>query len=466
MSSALDSRPLDGYPRSGDGRVLVGPAIFKIVGGPLVRATVGSTPIHPRQRHHPSPHYIFAAQLVITGKQQMLELPPKYHAIDVVPDLRAVVSNVMEIADVTAGLQDGNTARFRGQLKIDSADAYKQLSDGFQPLEHTPLLREEDGMHVILAMPSLADRLPPRVWINAVLFGLTVITVLYAGAGMEPDFARSMDPWFIVTHLYAGWPFAVSLLGILLAHELGHYFVARWHGAPVTLPYFIPMPFGFLGTMGAVIRMQAPTRDRRVLMDIGVAGPLAGMAVAVPVLLVGLALSKTNVLPATGFAMEGNSILYLLAKFMMFGRWLPAPDSYGNMPALLHWVIYFFTGQPSPAGATDVLVHPVALAGWAGLLVTGLNLIPAGQLDGGHALFTLVGERAKSVLPYVLVVLALMGVVWEGWWLWAAMIFFLGRQRAPLLDEVTQLDPARRLLATFTLALFFLVITPIPMLIY
>ncbi len=108
----------------------------------------------------------------------------------------------------------------------------------------------------------------------------------------------------------------------------------------------------------------------------------------------------------------------------------------------------------------------MALAGWAGLLVTGLNLIPAGQLDGGHALFTLVGERAKSVLPYVLVALALMGVVWEGWWIWAAMIFFLGRQRAPLLDEVTQLDPARRMLATFTLALFFLVITPIPMMIY
>ena len=396
----------------------------------------------------------------------MIELPPKYHAIDVVPDLRAIVANVMDIADVTAGLQDGNTARFRGQLKIDSADAYKQLTDGFQPLEHTPLLREEDGVHVILAMPSLADRQPPRLWINAVLFGLTIITTLYVGAGNQPEMARAVDPWSVLTLLYTGWPFAVSFMGILLAHELGHYFAARWHGVPVTLPYFIPLPLPPLGTLGAVIRMRAPARDRRVLMDIGIAGPLAGMAVALPVLILGLALSKTNVLPATGFAMEGNSILYLLAKFMMFGRLLPEPASYGNMPAMLHWVVYFFTGQPSPAGGLDVLVHPVALAGWAGLLVTGLNLIPAGQLDGGHALFSLVGERAKGVLPYVLVVLALMGLVWEGWWVWAAMIFFLGRQRSPLLDEVTQLDPARRMLATFTLGLFFLVITPIPLLAY
>ena len=396
----------------------------------------------------------------------MIELPPKYHAIDVVPDLRAIVANVMDIADVTAGLQDGNTARFRGQLKIDSADAYKQLTDGFQPLEHTPLLREEDGVHVILAMPSLADRQPPRLWINAVLFGLTIITTLYVGAGMQPEMARAVDPWSVLTLLYTGWPFAVSFMGILLAHELGHYFAARWHGVPVTLPYFIPLPLPPLGTLGAVIRMRAPARDRRVLMDIGIAGPLAGMAVALPVLILGLGLSKTNVLPATGFAMEGNSILYLLAKFMMFGRLLPEPASYGNMPAMLHWVIYFFTGQPSPAGGLDVLVHPVALAGWGGLFVTGLNLIPAGQLDGGHTLFSLVGVRAKGVLPYVLVVLALMGLVYAGWWVWVAMIFFLGRHQSPLLDEVTQLDPARRMLATFTLGLFFLVITPIPLLAY
>ncbi len=132
--------------------------------------------------------------------------------------------------------------------------------------------------------------------------------------------------------------------------------------------------------------------------------------------------------------------MYLFAKYVVFGEWLPHPISYGGLHPLLYWARYVFTGQPVPFGGTDVVLHPVAWAGWAGLLVTALNLIPAGQLDGGHVLYVLLGKRARAVLPFVLVALVVLGTVWTGWWLWAFLIFLLGRVYAEPLDQITPLD--------------------------
>ncbi len=221
---------------------------------------------------------------------------------------------------------------------------------------------------------------------------------------------------------------------------------------------------GSFGTLGAFIRLNEPPKNKRVLLDIGIAGPLAGLVVAIPVLLIGLSLSQVEPIPSgQGLLLEGNSVLYLLAKYAVFGQWLPAPASYGGTPELLYWIRYYFTGLPAPVGGTDVFIHSVAWAGWAGLLVTALNLIPAGQLDGGHLIFTLWGRRSRALLPFILGALAILGVVWSGWWLWAFLIFSLGRTYAEPLDQITALDPRRKAIAIFGLIVFFLVFTPVPL---
>lgn len=164
------------------------------------------------------------------------------------------------------------------------------------------------------------------------------------------------------------------------------------------------------------------------------------------------------------YQIEGNSILYLLLKFITKGQLLPAPASFDGLNPLLYWVRYFFTGNPIPLGGMDVMLHPMAWAGWAGLLVTALNLIPAGQLDGGHIFYVLFGSKGiKRLLPLILLALIVFGFIWNGWWLWAALLFFIGRVHAEPMDQITPLDKSRKLLGILTIIIFFLVFTPVPL---
>jgi membrane-associated protease RseP (regulator of RpoE activity) len=267
----------------------------------------------------------------------------------------------------------------------------------------------------------------------------------------------------LLKSIFTGWPFALAMLGILLAHEFGHYLVSRYHKTPATLPYFIPFPFSPLGTMGAAILMKGVPKNKRILFDIGVAGPLAGMLIAIPVLFLGLSMSSLiSVDPSPNSFMEGNSLIYLFAKYVVFGKFLPEPASFGGLPPFLYWLRYFFTGQPSPIGGTDVFIHPVAFAGWAGLLVTALNLVPAGTLDGGHVVYSLFGEKARKAFPYLIAIMAVLGIFWSGWWLWAFLLLWLGRVNAETLDQITPLDSKRRLVAVLVIMLFLLVFTPVP----
>jgi membrane-associated protease RseP (regulator of RpoE activity) len=260
--------------------------------------------------------------------------------------------------------------------------------------------------------------------------------------------------------IFTGWPFALSLMGILVTHELGHYFMSRHHKTRATLPYFIPLPFSLLGTMGAAIIMRGTPKNKRVLFDIGVAGPIAGLVVAIPVLLYGLSLSTLGTItPDPNGFLEGNSLIYLFAKYVTFGQLLPSP----LMPqGILYWLQYFFTGHPVPFGGTDVFISPVAFAGWAGLLVTALNLIPAGTLDGGHVVYALFGSKAKKAFPFIIAILVVLGFSWNGWWLWAVILFWLGRVHAEPLDQITTLDPTRRLIAFAMIIVFVLVFMPVP----
>jgi membrane-associated protease RseP (regulator of RpoE activity) len=386
-----------------------------------------------------------------------------YHLLD------AVINRVFVIEDITLGTDAAHyLVRYRGQLRGDSETAYDQLTDWLKPYHLTPLFRWEADQHVILLLPDLPQPNPSNPNINLILGILTVISVLYTGAvynlqGQElpPDWGQA-----IMVIISNGWPFAVSIMAILGAHEFGHYLVGRYHGAQVTLPYFIPFP-SLLGTMGAFINMKAPPKNRKVLLDIGVAGPLAGLIVAIPILLIGLSLSKLSpiqVAPGQAVQLEGNSVLYLLSKFIVFGQLLPAPISYDGVEPILYWLRYFFTSTPLPRGGLDVSINSVAWAGWAGLLVTAMNLIPAGQLDGGHMLYVLFGrKRAQRVFPFILGALLLLGIFWTGWWLWAGIIFFLGRSYAEPLDEITPLDNRRKALAVLALIVFLLTFSPVPL---
>ncbi len=392
-----------------------------------------------------------------------------------------LVARVLHIEAVTWGGNNPRTkqtqnyiARFQGRLiSEDTSALYDQLAEVLRPRDITPLFRNEAGAQVVYLVQGVIRPRPSNPWINVIFFVATVFTVLLAGTiysynGPQPGTLTGLIGTLLL-HLGDGLPFAVALLSILLAHEFGHYFMSRYHKTAASLPYFIPLPPPFpLGTMGAVIIQKESHKNKRILLDIGMAGPLAGFIVAIPVLLLGLALSKVEQLPTvvpagTYFQMEGNSLLYLFMKFIVFHQLLPAPASYQGLSPVLYWLRYFFTSQPVPLGGFDVMIHPIAFAGWAGLLVTAVNLIPAGQLDGGHIIHSLFGKRAPALLPFILIALVLLGLVWSGWWLWALLIFFLGRTYAEPLDQITPLDTRRKILAVICLIIFILVFSPVPL---
>lgn len=391
-------------------------------------------------------------------------------------NLTNFVNEHFVIDEITYGSkQQGFVARYRGMLRENNSEhAFNLIKDHLDPMFLLPILRWEGERHelTLISVPKHTSR--GKSWINLLLFILTSISVLFAGAlfNMDADpFAGPISFMVIFKFLLQGWPFAVSFLAILAAHEFGHYFMGRFHKVKVSLPYFIPFPFSQIGTMGAFINMKEPPRNKKHMLDIAMAGPLAGLVIAIPVLIIGLSLSKIESIPSVipegyGFQIEGNSILYLLTKYLMFGKLLPQPIDYGATTPFIYWVKYFFTGMPLPLGGLDVMIHPVAWAAWAGLLVTSLNLIPAGQLDGGHIFHVLFGPKGSRIaLPVIIIFLAALGFVWNGWWLWVILILFFGRRSAEPLDQITPIDAKRKWLAGFTLLIFILTFMPVPLLI-
>ena len=384
------------------------------------------------------------------------------------------VQKIFEIQGVTSGgSQQGYHTKYTGHLTMaDSEAAYDQLAAAVKPMGLLPLFREVEGVQVILIVNQLPEQKIGPVWVNILLFILTILSVMFTGAQFaETEVANpfQLSIMGFIQYLFKGWPFAVSLLGILLTHEMGHYLVGRARGEKVTLPYFIPFPFSVFGTMGAFINMKAIPKNKKHLLDVGIAGPLAGLLVAVVVLFIGLGLSnlgpiETDLPEGYVHFLEGNSLFYLGAKYLTFGQLLPQPASYGELSPVVYWLQYFFTGTPVPFGGLDVQIHPVAWAGWAGLFVTAINLIPAGQLDGGHVLTVVLGKKnARRLFPVILILLGVMGFFWSGWWMWAGLIFLFGRRFAEPLDQITPVDRKRKILGIIALIVFILIFTPVPL---
>ncbi|MEO8906277.1 MAG: site-2 protease family protein [Polyangiaceae bacterium] len=302
---------------------------------------------------------------------------------------------------------------------------------------------------------------PPKYWLNLLLFVLTVLSVFWTGASLQDgSLASPLQIW-------TGWPFAVPLMSILIAHESGHYIAARLHRVPASLPFFIPLPkLSPFGTMGAVIGMSGRIRSRVALLDIGAAGPLAGMVVALPVLAFGLSWSQVGANPAHDYFEEGQSLLYLLMKRVFVGH---IPDG------------------------LDVQLHPTAYAGWVGLLVTMINMLPWGQLDGGHIAYALFGVRqnqfarwirfsllglfAYNVLKFVLPAVLHRGTQSVGfaistalfWLVWFAVTGIIGRlsggsDHPPF--EPGELGRGRRAVAWLCLIMFVVLFMPTPQAVY
>jgi membrane-associated protease RseP (regulator of RpoE activity) len=403
--------------------------------------------------------------------------------------LTSQVSRIFRVEDVTAGEPKEWIARYRGHLlnEEDSAAAYDRLADAMRPYNITPLFRKEAGgkqLIYLVQSPSI-PRLSSNLRMSVVLFLLTVLSMMLTRAEAPPGTAPGTDSSVLVLlfqNILSGWPFALSMMGILLAHEMGHYIMCRYYKVPATLPYFIPAPFlSPLGTLGAFIAMRGIPKNKRVLFDVGVAGPLAGLVIAIPVLFIGLSISHLDTIepppPGMMSMLEGNSLFYLFSKYVMFGRLLPEPVSMNGLPPVLYWLRYFFTAQPIPFNGLDVQIHNVALAGWAGLLVTALNLVPVGTLDGGHVAYGLFGEKARRIFPIAIVALLALsvlpslltlslGAVNLSWLLWVFILFWLGNVRVQPLDDITPLDGKRRALGFVMLVIFVLLFTPIPMVTY
>jgi membrane-associated protease RseP (regulator of RpoE activity) len=404
--------------------------------------------------------------------------------------LTTQVARIFRVEDVTAGNPKEWIARYRGYFLVeDTAAAYDQLAEALRPHNITPLFRKEKGDKQLIFLVPSPPAPPPssKLYINIILFILTVFSMLLTGLDIPPELipADGTFPWgWVLRNFWMGWPFALSMMGILFFHEMGHYLMCRYYKVPATLPYFIPAPLiSPLGTLGAFIAMRGVPKNKRVLFDVGVAGPLAGLIIAVPVLFIGLSLSQVGrvepaaAVPGMMHLMEGNSLFYLFSKYLVFGRLLPEPVSMNGLSPAVYWLLYFFTGQPIPFNGLDVQLHNVALAGWAGLLVTALNLVPVGTLDGGHVAYGLFGEKARRIFPIAIgVLIALsflpslltlsLGSFNFSWLLWVFLLFWLGNVRTQPLDDITPLDGKRRALGFFVLLLFLLLFTPIPMVTY
>ena len=386
-------------------------------------------------------------------------------------EIENAVGHLFTVHDLTLGVPDQPHAiRLRGHLNVPSHQAYPQIADRLREMGYTAVLRHdpESDLDVLLAVPGVMPQTSSgRPWVNIVLYVLTVLSTLFVGASWSDQVPAGADTIWLLTHLWLGWPFALSLMTILTGHELGHYFAGRHYGVPVSLPYFLPMPIPPLGTMGAVIVMKGRSVDRRQMLTVGAAGPLAGFILAVPILILGLSLSTVQPLsaPETGQVafLEGNSLLYLALKFAVFGKILPGSGLDPAFPGALKEIAAALLGILPAGGGYDVIIHPVALAGWAGLLVTAFNLLPVGQLDGGHVMYSLAGRRAGLFTwPVVILLVAMGAFLWSGWLLWAALIFLFGRQHPEPLDDVTRLGLPQKIAAVLVLVIFFLVFTPVP----
>lgn len=340
-------------------------------------------------------------------------------------DFLSTKMSVDEVAGTGAMMQ------VRGQLYPPVARTVEAIKDHFSGTGYTPLFMQDRGRHVVRFVVYRPPEAEQRYWLNVLLFIATILSTILAGA-----LNSGGNPFEHVEDLLLGVPFSLSIMAILTCHELGHYFMSRREGMVTTLPYFIPMPLHFLGTFGAIIRMKSIVPSRRSLLKVGMSGPVAGFLVALPITLLGIYLSEIRVAPATeGFLRLGDSLLF----------WLLAKIVHVDIPA-----------------GYDLFLHPVAFAGWLGMFVTAMNLLPVGQLDGGHVAFSIFLRKRKYLYVPIFAFMLGLGVLWFGWFVWIIFAFFIARRDPVIQDEVTPLSNREKSYAFIPLVILILTFVPQP----
>ena len=339
---------------------------------------------------------------------------------------------LQEIFDLDAIYHSGNQTFLQGRPIFPENVLWKDsIKDRLNQYGYNVNI-EQNGDRFILAVSKIGQKKESKIpWSNILLFIATVITVFIAGAMMENQNVFS-NPLLIIK----GASFAVPLILMLSFHEFGHYFVSRRRKIDVSLPYFIPGPTIF-GTFGAVIRSKSPFKNRRDLVDVGAAGPIAGFVVAIIATIIGLTQSHIVPTPPQGSLAFGDSIIFRFLCWIVLGK---TPEGY------------------------DVMLSPMAFAGWAGILVTMLNLMPIGQLDGGHILYALLGKKQRLTAWVFVPVLFLMGLYfWPGWLMWGGIALIIRPAHPPTLNDSLELDTKRKIIGWIALSIFTLSFIPIPL---
>ncbi len=373
------------------------------------------------------------------------------------PDPRAAVFSIYRVDTVPGG--QVTTGRLRPGLEPDSP-AVRELTERRGTTAST-----REGPHGWELLLFEAAPRPERWWLHALLFLFTLFSTTVAGsllAGLWPiqfEMVPTLDGWWLplpvsldLADLWAGVPFGLSLVVVLALHEAGHYVAARRRRIGVTPPFFIPFPpyVSIIGTLGAFIRLRSPVLSRRDLLDVAVAGPLASFAASLPMLWWGLSHSAVIVEPSA--APTPYAIAFAGTEQFWLGGSLA-------MSAISHFAL----GLPAPDHV--VILHPLAFAGWLGLFVTALNLLPIAQLDGGHILYAALGSRQTPLAWLFFLALLPLGFLWAGWWIWAALVFVIGRGRVkhpPLFDSKRGLRVGRSALALLAVVIFALCFIPAP----
>jgi len=328
---------------------------------------------------------------------------------------------------------DVNFARVSGRINHPLETTIIDIEDYFKNTGYTPIFTRNKGFDVIKIgiINTVEDK--PKIALNIILFMATILTTLWAGSNFGGG-----NPLTHIKDLLMGIPFSFSLMAILTGHELGHYFVSRREGMTTSLPYFIPMP-NFIGTFGAMIRMKSIVPNRRALLRVGMAGPIVGFLIALPITIVGIALSRFVVMPATGYYIRlGDSLLFSL------------------IVKAIHPMI--------PPGM-DLFLHPMAFAGWIGFLVTAMNLIPIGQLDGGHVAYSLLFEHRKKLYIPLAAALIGFGLLWPGWLVWGLLAFLMARRDPLVKNGLTPLTKKEIIWGLIPFLLLLLTFTPRPIVI-
>lgn len=360
-----------------------------------------------------------------------------HERIEIQNQIRAIKEALQDILEITAVVHTRKEFFIQGKISFDPYfqgpynDWKKIVTDRLSTLGFSVDFEQNENqviLHIIRPEYKSAQVFP---WTNLVLFLLTIVTTFTAGAYMVEGNNIFSNPFLILK----GWSFAVPLLSILLCHEFGHYLESKKSGIKVTLPYFIPGPT-ILGTFGAVIRSKSPFKNRRNLLDVGAAGPIAGFVVAVIVVILGLSYSQVVEKVSEGGLSLGDSLIFKLLSFLVLKK---IPEGY------------------------DVLLSPTAFAGWAGILVTMLNLLPIGQLDGGHIMYALLGKMQKKIALVAVATLIPLGIfLWQGWLVWVVLILIIKLGHPPTLNDQIPLDYKRKIIGWTAMFIFILSFTPVP----